>query len=62
MARKRELTISEEMELNWDDGRHSPSDEKHLMKEFELGWCERIQQYADAGQTQLRFDPMRLVV
>lgn len=62
MARRRELTISEEMELDWNDGMHSDDDEKYFREEFEIGWQQLSRKFASAGHTNLIFDPMRLVI
>ncbi len=37
MAKKRELTISEELELDWNDGMYSPSGERQYIAEMEQG-------------------------
>ena len=62
MARQRELTISEEMELNWDDGMHDAENERYYVKDFELGWEQRSMRFKEAGHTKLLFDPMGLVI
>jgi len=62
MARKRNLTISEELELNWNDGLHSDDNERTYLREFEEGWKRLTLDFVNAGQTNLMFDPMQLVV
>jgi len=61
-GQKKEMTISEEMELDWNDGKYSDSDERIFQREFELGWDDLINTYMDAGYHQLMFNPMKLVV
>jgi len=62
MARERELTISEELELNWNDGIHSDTNERVYRQEFEEGWKRLSLDIRRAGQDNLMFDPMQLVV
>jgi hypothetical protein len=63
MARKRKLTISEELELQWDDGFTSCSEvEKDLRHEFEMGWKELSRTLEHDGHTQLKFDPKELIL
>lgn len=61
MARKRELTISEEMELRWDDGMLGDSNEKAYRDEFEIGWEDLCKEFERTGFHRLIFDPTRLV-
>ena len=62
MARRKDLTISEELELNWDDGMLSEDGERDYRHEFEEGWKRITLDFINAGQTNLMFDPMKLVV
>lgn len=62
MARKRNLTISEENEINWNDGMHSDSTEKQYIREMERGLEMMAKDIERNGQDNLIFDPMQLVV
>ncbi len=63
MARKRrELTISEELELQWNDGVFSDETEKHLRLDFEDGWRDLTRRLLIAGHTTLKFDPKELIL
>jgi len=62
MARKRELTISEENELNWNDGMHSLNTERQYIREMKRGLEMMAKDLKREGHTDLMFDPMKLVV
>ena len=60
--KKRELTISEELELDWNDRMHSPSDERYLRKEFEEGLKDLEQEFKNSGHDSLMFDIKALML
>jgi hypothetical protein len=60
--KKRELTISEMLELRWNDGIYTDRDEDHLMQSFELGWDQLISDLKKIGHDKLLFDPERLFI
>ena len=60
--KKRELTISEMLELRWNDGIYTDGDEEHLMQSFELGWDQLISDLKKIGHDKLLFDPARLFI
>jgi len=63
MARKRKLTISEELELQWDDGFTSSSEhEKDLINEFKIGWNDFTRNMEVVGHTRLKFNPKELIL
>jgi len=62
MARERDLTISEELELKWNDGKYTEDNEKAWRHEFEEGWKDLSTDVRCAGHNILMFDPMQLVV
>jgi len=63
MAReKRELTINELLELNWDDGKYTNRDEEFLIREFELGWDDLTVKLKAIGHDKLLFNPLGLVI
>ena len=62
MVRRKDLTISEEQELNWNDNMYSEEDERIYQREFNFGWDSLIRDLEKAGHTNLIFDPMQLVV
>lgn len=58
----RDLTISEENELSWDDGYYTDEDEQYFLREYKSGCDELISYIENKGFHLLKFDITNLVL
>jgi len=60
--KKRDLTISEMLELQWNDGLYTDNDEVYLKRGFEEGWRRMTIDLKRVGHDKLIFDLVGLVI
>lgn len=58
---KKKLTIHEQLELDWDDGKFNIRDEKFFRNDFEIGLKNLKSDIRKKGHHKLKFDPKKLI-
>lgn len=58
---KKEITISQYLELNWSDNKYTDEDEKYFRQEAEEGYAEFHKTCNIEGHDRLMFNPEELI-